>query len=111
MKLKLPIFLLILSFSLTVGAQPVFQKYFSEFIDYQKFAVSSFDNTYVIAGSRWSAGTFYDFCAMKVDKNGTILWSKKFPSPNDEFLSALSISPSGDIILSGHKSNNTGDYD
>ena len=30
---------------------------------------------------------------------------------NDDYLSALSISSSGDILLSGYKSNNAGDYD
>lgn len=109
MKLKLLVFFF--SFCITAGAQPGFQKYFSAFTDYQKISISSSDNTYVIAGSEWSEGSFYDFCAIKVDKNGKILWSKKFPSPNDEFLSGLSISPSGDILLSGHKSNSTGEYD
>lgn len=109
--MKVKLLILFFSFCITAGAQSLFQKYFSEFVEYQKFSVSAFDNTYVIAGSRWFEGSFYDFCVAKADKNGKIIWSKKFSSPNDEFLYGLSVSPSGEIMLSGYKSNNAGDYD
>jgi len=109
--MKLKSFIFFSFFCLTAGAQSVFQKFFSEFTEYQKFCVSSFDNSYVLAGSRWSEGPFYDFCAVKVDKNGTVLWSKSFSSPNDDFLSGLSVSSSGEIFLSGYKSSGSGDFD
>src|SRR5690349_19632293 len=109
MKLKFSI--LFFTFCISLSAQPKFQKYFSEFSEYQQFSFSSFDNTYVVAGSHWCEESFYDFCAAKLDKNGTILWSKSFASPNDEFLSGLSVSPAGDILLCGYKSNGAGNLD
>jgi hypothetical protein len=109
MKLKLCI--LFFSFYLVAGAQIGFQKYYSEPIEYQQFRYSGFDNTYVIAGCRFVGGTVYDFCAMKIGVDGTVLWTKAYPSLNDEFLASLSISNSGDILLGGYKSSSAGDND
>jgi hypothetical protein len=102
---------LLFFFWMLVDAQNIFQKKITEGMEYQKLSISSFDNTYVIAWSRWHEGSFYDFCVVKMDENGNTLWSKKYLSPGDEYLSALSISSSGDILLSGHKSNTAGNND
>lgn len=91
-----------------LNAQPGFQKHLSEYIDYSGFSLSSIDSSYVLAGSRWDAGSFYDFCAAKLDKNGSILWSKTFPSSGNEYLGRVIVSPSGQIVLSGYRADSAG---
>lgn len=93
------------------GAQEVFQKYFSEPIEYLSLRQTASDSGFVLAGSKFSTGTVYDFIVVKIDKKGNVLWSKEYPSSNDDFLSSLTTSPSEELLLSGYKSTSTGSYD
>jgi hypothetical protein len=111
MKLRAVILFFSFSISSLTWAQSRFQKYFSDFAEYQQFSVSVIDSSYVIAGSRGFDGTYYDFCAAKLDKNGKIRWSKSLPSASDDILSSLSVSSAGDIFLGGHKSDSAGIFD
>src|SRR5690349_507107 len=100
----------VISFSVTMlcmsaGAQPLFQKHFSEVTEYQQLARSLSDNSYVIASSTRDKDGFYDFSAVKIDKDGKIIWSKTFPSSGDDYLSSLAIASSGDLLLGGYKLN------
>ena len=103
-----------LTFSLfcaAVGAQATFQRHFSDFTEYQKLSKSTLDESYVIASSTRDQVGYYDFSAVKVDKNGQIIWSKTFPSTGDDYLTSLFIAPSGDILLGGYKLNGDGNFD
>ena len=109
--MKLLLVLLFVCFSLTSQAQFKFQKYFPNFLENQQFALSPSDSSYVIAGSFYFENTFYDFCVVKLNKEGHIIWSKSFPSTYDDNLSSLSISSTGDIFLGGYKSSELGAFD
>ncbi|HNO70231.1 MAG TPA: T9SS type A sorting domain-containing protein [Bacteroidia bacterium] len=93
-----------------INAQMHFQKHFSDLIEYQKITSSPFDNSYIMACSKRDKDGLYDFCVVKLDNNGTVIWSKTYPSPDDDYLTALSVSAQGDIILGGYKLNE-GDFD
>lgn len=91
-------------------AQPVFQKHFSDLTEYQKLSNSPFDNSYIMASSIRDIDGLFDFCVVKMDLTGNIIWNKKFPSSNDDYLSSLYVTPSGDIFLAGHKLDGNGDF-
>jgi hypothetical protein len=93
------------------NAQSVFQKHFSEVTEYQKLANSTFDSSYVIGSSTRDKDGLYDFSAVKLDRQGKIIWSKTFPSTNDDFLTLLYVATSGDILLGGYKLNSNGNFD
>lgn len=106
----LPLFITLIV-SLLARSQNTFQKYFSEPMEYQQMVWSAPDSTFILAGSRFNPGTVYDFCAVKVDLNGQIVWKKNYASANDEFLASASVLPDGNILFGGYKSNNNGDND
>lgn len=108
MKLVHGILICLLAFS--ASAQTVFQKHFSQPVEYFSFQQTA-DSGFVLAGSKWNSGTVYDFCAVRIDENGSILWSKDYPSANDDFLSSVKISGSADLIFFGYSSNSNGDND
>ncbi len=109
--MKYIITFLISIFCSSAFAQYQFQKYFSELTEYPQFAYSAFDSTYVMAASRKGSGVVYDFCVAKVDRYGSIRWSKSYPTLNDDFLNSMNVTPSGEIILSGNRSGTSGDND
>lgn len=108
-KMQSALFILFFSFSITAISQTGFQKLFSEPIEYQEFSYSRSDSSFIMAGCRYSTGVGYDFCAVKLDRNGNELWSKTFSSPGDDYLTAVSVSSAGDILMSGYRSDSLND--
>ncbi|MEO6903609.1 MAG: T9SS type A sorting domain-containing protein [Bacteroidia bacterium] len=96
--------------SQSCSAQLQFQKYFSDLTEYQALSTSAFDNSYVIAAST-SSKEGLNFSAVKMNTHGEVIWHKTYTSPNDDYLTNMVITPSGDILLAGYKLNSDGNFD
>lgn len=90
--------------------QSIFQKQFTKLTEYQQLTSSPGDNSYVLAAA---VGTDegLDFSALKISASGKILWSKMYSSPGDDYLTAVAVSPAGDIFMGGHTLNKEGHFD
>lgn len=111
---KYSIQLLIISLvflGLTSKAQYTFQKYFSEPSEYQRLSLSPNDDTYILSGTTRDKGGYYDIAVVKLKQNGEVIWSTTYPSQGDDYASGLAVSASGDIIISGYKPNEQGNFD
>ncbi len=96
---------------LSVKAQSVYQKKFSNFIEFQQSCYAASDSSMILAGMYWESATEYDFYVSKINSEGKTLWSKSFPAAGNDYLSAVSTALNGDIFLSGYKLNDSSDFD
>jgi hypothetical protein len=84
--------------------------------DYAYSVVEASDNGYVLAGHSSSTdGNIkgnkggYDFCVIKVDINGNLLWQKNYGGSGTEFCGGIERAQDGGYVIAGTTSSSDGD--